>query len=202
MANPRGKQYWHYCRTLCLWKIPCHKTTDFSPIAEDAESLKKAWIDLFNQTFLGGNGLPPWAYKFWKHHHLPRNNNSDSDSSSDEDVEENQQACAVDATDDTNLSKIKSSNYDSASKPIARPGNEQFYQNPVDRLRSAPQQGIDSKPCFSDSDVLANPEGVDFMKSWLGENVIPSMAEIHAHISNLTNTQGVLSSNSFEASSF
>ncbi|KAH3813840.1 hypothetical protein DPMN_142310 [Dreissena polymorpha] len=177
MANPRGKQYWHYCRTLCLWKIPCHKTTDFSPIAEDAESLKKAWIDLFNQTFLDGNGLPPWAYKFWKHHHLPRNNNSDSDSSSDEDVEENQQACAVDATDDTNLSKIKSSEYDSASKPIARPGNEQFYQNPVDRLRSAPQQGIDSKPCFSDSDVLANPEGVDFMKSWLGENVIPSTAE-------------------------
>ncbi|KAH3831474.1 hypothetical protein DPMN_104741 [Dreissena polymorpha] len=137
MANPRGKQYWHYCRTLCLWKIPCHKTTDFSPIAEDAESLKKAWIDLFNQTFLDGNGLPPWAYKFWKHHHLLETTTLIQIHPQTKISKKNQQACAVDATDDTNLSKIKSSEYDSASKPIARPGNEQFYQNPVDRLRSA-----------------------------------------------------------------
>ena len=188
-ANPKAKNYWLYCRHLCLWLIPCTTLNELLPNPElEDKDLENYWIDQFNR-FVENNAsiVPLWVKRqYWKYHH--------GDSSSDED-EDNDQGNGVQNRDrHEGEQEVELSNSDDDSldgDPRAKRCDNAFYQEIGDQCHFRNQ--CDAEEENSDMANLiniSNPQNFDFSEFAKGK-VLPPTSVILGRLNSLKDKKAI-----------
>ncbi|MAA79200.1 MAG: hypothetical protein CL916_08055 [Deltaproteobacteria bacterium] len=178
--NPKHKEYWHRCQNIILYLTPCNKIDDILIDRSRYASLEeygKAWIELFNQKFPNGLGLPPYLLAMYRKYNKGAVRSDESEESEDnnekeEELIENQLNIEVDFEDEFDFLIEESRNEEKVEK-IKR-NEKEFYQTETDKLIS----GLDDNPDMDEWGTATkneipsiNPPGMDFQE-WLASEVV------------------------------
>ena len=165
-ANPSRKYYGEFCKKMCLWA----KT--FASIRESVRKFKvdekeeenEYWINEFNTSFPGGDGLDP-IFKAFCQHYEKKN----EDVESDDDIESGHETNVI-RQDDTNHEGIESNA--KRSKP------DRYYQTNDDKSIN-PNETEDTELPSDEfvehanrmcNEFIANANVEDFTRRLQGEN--------------------------------
>ena len=176
-ANPNSKNYWRYCKNMIFYRKNIWSTEQLLQNSEaNIDNMEQYWIDLFNNSFPKGTGLPKYAQRWYRHYHKDEFDAFLSSDSSDDDecIQNNPQA-----NDMQNQTQSSVSKQNIQGNPLAKNVHERFFQDDMDKIRNPvdplhfdqeqdPDRGIES---------LANPDNID-VHSWLKGNTIPSHGKI------------------------
>ena len=167
--NPTSKYYWQICQNIIFWRHEFDLISTEIPQFENEEEKWAYWIDMFNELFSNGEGLPPYLRRYYRHHN-PKPEEVFPDEESDHSDTDNK----VDDKKETNSTKENESDELGGIKMKGVKTN--FYQSKVDQMRShASGTGIihnEGREEENDIQAKCNPVGHDFMEAWLGDEVV------------------------------
>ena len=187
--NPKSKHYWQTCQNILFWRHEFNKISTEIPQFATEEEKWAHWIEMFNQIFPEGDGLPTYLKQFYRHYNPKESEHfSDEEESEVSDIEQkhdekNSETSAEKDKQDDTLNGIKMKNI-----------NTNFYQSNIDKMKSHVNGAghLDNQGGGEEDDLQAqcNPIGHDFMEAWLGDEVVNEdrIKSICARIPNVKGT--------------
>ena len=183
-ANPASPDHSNYCKWMVLYRKPMLLTDDVLKLSEaQRENVENYWRNLFYTSFPKGEGLPPYAKRWFRKFHPDEFVVflSDSSSSDESDVEidnQNPGSCAA---------VTNSESQDLQDDPLARRVNEHFFQDDIDKIRNPDTSHANNENTEQreiNINIEANPKNVD-VHAWLRGNEVPSLNQIRKGLDEL-----------------
>ena len=127
-ANQASKLYPEWCKKMCLWSSKYDNITSEvkSTIPNDEVEQKQYWIEEFNKRFPEGKGLEPSFKRHYMHYRQPELFETDSD------IEDEELITTVEEP------RTKSDEATEKTPSNAKKIDDQFYQDPSDKLYALP----------------------------------------------------------------
>ena len=166
-ANPTRKYYGQFCKKMCLWSKTFwsirQSVKKFTRDGKDEEN--EYWINEFNTSFPGGDGLDPIFKAFCQHYETK----NDEDTDSDDDIE---------GGHETNVIRLDDRNHEGGKGNAKRSKPDRYYQTNDDKLICPNEKGNTELPTdeFVEhanrmcNEFIANANAENFIHWLQGEN--------------------------------
>ena len=101
--NPKSKYYWGTCQNILFWRHEFNQISTEIPQFQTEEEKWAYWIEMFNENFPDGEGLPKHLKQFYRHYN-PKESEyfSDEEESDNSDTENKNDDKNTDTSMETN----------------------------------------------------------------------------------------------------